>query len=109
MSQITISPENKLQNILDFDVCKKILADAVAKGDKYIILCGHYSINIASKYEDGEELQWDLDELGEYLGGIFLSVSDFDDLVIDLSSEDEDENNEDDNDILYHYDIQDAK
>lgn len=86
MTQSIISPENKLQNILDFDVCKKLLMDAINKGETYVILCPHYSINIASKYEDGEELQWDLDELSEYLDNNYVSVSDYDDLVSDLPS-----------------------
>lgn len=79
-----ISKENKLQNILDFEVCKKIVKDAVKNNEDMVILCPHYSINIQSKFEDGEELQFDMDELSEYLGH-FLEVNDYDDLVIYLT------------------------
>lgn len=82
----TISFENKLQNILDFDLCAKMVQDAVSKNESCVILCAHYSINIASKYEDGEALQYDLDELSDYVG-YFVSVSDYDDLVIDYLNE----------------------
>ncbi len=81
-----ISTENKLQNILDFDVCKSIVDAAKAKNENYVILCALYSINIASKYDDGENLQWDLDELSDYIGE-YVSVSDYDDLVVDMSGE----------------------
>lgn len=87
MNNQTISPDNKLTNILDFDVCKRIFEDAVKNGENYIILCPHYSINIASKYEDSEGLQYDLDELSEYIGA-FIEVNDYDDLVIDLTETD---------------------
>ncbi len=81
--------EAKLRSILDFAVCKSIIDKGIAKGETYFILCPHYSINIASKYEDGEELQFDLDELSDYLGA-YVEVSDYDDLVLNLYSNDED-------------------
>lgn len=87
MNDQIISPDNKLTNILDFDVCKKMFEDAVKNGENYIILCPHYSINIASKYEDCEDLDFDLDELNEYIGTL-TEVSQYDDLVIDLTEAD---------------------
>lgn len=84
----TISNENKLQSILDFKVCKKLLYEAIKNNEPCVILCPHYSINIASKYEDGEALQWDLDELGDYLDNNYIEVSDYDDLIINLYCED---------------------
>jgi hypothetical protein len=82
MNKTTISPENILQNIMDFDVCKKMVETAIANNEVMVILCPHYSINIASKFEDGEQLQWDMDELSDYIGGYFVEVSDFDDMVV---------------------------
>lgn len=87
-----MNTENKLKSILDFDVCNRMVQDAINKGENCVILCPHYSINIASKYkyEDGEELQYDLDDLSDHVG-YFVSVSDYDDLVIDyLQNEDND-------------------
>lgn len=84
MLHATISPENKLATILDFDVCKKLLNEAIENKDTCVILCPHYSINVQSKFDDGEALGYDLDELEEYLGET-VEVSDFDDLIIDLS------------------------
>jgi len=75
---------NKLAEILDFDYCKKMVEDAKKDGETYVILCPHYSINVQSKYEDGEELGWDLDDLSDFLGE-FVEVNDYDDLVVDLS------------------------
>lgn len=83
MNSPTISPDNKLQSILDFDVCKQLVDKAKANNETCVILCPHYSINIQSKFEDGEALQWDLDELSDYIGE-YVEVSDFDDLVINL-------------------------
>lgn len=85
-----ISADNKLQHLLDFDVCKRMVEEAEKKGDTCVILCPHYSINIQSNevYEDdGEALNFDLDELGDYIGHM-VAVSDFDDLIVDLSTED---------------------
>lgn len=79
-----ISEDNQLQNILDFEVCKKIVQDAKDNDESMVILCPHYSINVQSKYEDGELLQWDLDELNEYIGE-FVEVNDYDDLVVYLN------------------------
>lgn len=94
--------ENKLKEILDFDKCKQLVDDAKAKGETCVILCPHYSINVQSKFEDGEQLQWDLDELEQHIGET-VQVSDFDDLVVYLVSEDEDEDNSgnDDNESKY--------
>lgn len=79
-----IPAENKLKDILDFDVCKKLVADAIEKGETCAILCPHYSINVQSKYEDGEQLIWDLDELSNYIGE-FVEVNDYDDLVVNFA------------------------
>lgn len=80
-----ISKGNKLATILDFDVCKKLVEDAKAtQQDILVILCPHYSINVQSKYDDGERLQWDLDELNDYINA-FVEVSDYDDLVVNLT------------------------
>jgi hypothetical protein len=84
MDQI-ISPDNKLQNILDFDVCKQLVNDAIENNESMVILCPHFSINIQSKYQDGEELGWDLDELNDYIDN-FVEVNDYDDLVVYLTS-----------------------
>lgn len=79
-----ISEENKLQTIIDFNVCKQMVQDAKDNNETMVILCPHYSINVQSKYEDGEELQWDMDELTEYIGG-FVEVNDYDDMVVYLN------------------------
>lgn len=84
MNTQIISTENTLQNIIDFNVCKKLIEDAKANNETMVILCPHYSINIASKFEDGESLQWDMDELSEYIGEM-VEVSDYDDMVIYLN------------------------
>ena len=77
----TISPENILQNIIDFDYCKKMVDTAKKNNETMVILCPHYSINIASKFEDCEQLQYDMDELSEYLDE-FVEVSDYDDMIV---------------------------
>lgn len=79
---------NKLKDILNFDVCKKMVDNAKANGETgYVILCSNYSIFIHQKYEGtGEELMYDLDELSNHIGES-VGVSDYDDLVVDLSSE----------------------
>ena len=87
MSTQKTSPENNLQNILDFDVCKKLVEEAKSKNEPMVILCPHYSINIASKFEDCEQLQFDLDELNDYLGE-YVEVSQYDDLVVMLDNND---------------------
>jgi hypothetical protein len=79
-----ISKDNKLTNILNFAACKQLVRKAKKNNDSCVILCPHYSINIASKYEDCEALGFDLDELSDYLGN-YVEVSDYDDLVINLS------------------------
>jgi hypothetical protein len=79
-----ISPENKLTEILDFGKCLQLVNDARANNESMIILCPHYSINIASKYDDGEALSYDMDELSDYLDA-FVEVSDFDDMVVYLN------------------------
>lgn len=84
MKNNSINTDNILQNIIDFDICKKMVEDAKAKNESMVILCPHYSINIASKYEDGEKLDWDMDELSEYIGE-FVEVSDYDDMVVVLT------------------------
>jgi hypothetical protein len=59
---------------------------AKEKNETLVILCPHYSINVQGKYEDGEELQFDLEELSDYIGN-YVSVNDYDDLVVDLTTE----------------------
>ena len=86
MKNTIISPENILQNIIDFEVCKKLVDKAKANNESMVILCPHYSINIASKFYDREQLQWDLDELSEYVGEM-IEVSDYDDMVVYLTIE----------------------
>lgn len=81
MENKTISPENKLQEILDFDVCKQLVDKAVKNNEGAATLCPHYSINVQSRFEDGEQLQWDLDELSDYIGH-YVEVSDYDDLIV---------------------------
>ncbi len=83
MNTQIISSENILQNIIDFDICKKIVDKGRDKNQQMVILCPHYSINIASKFEDVEQLQWDMDELSDYIGE-FVEVSDYDDMVVYL-------------------------
>lgn len=85
-----ISPENKLVEILDFSKCKQLVDNAKNNDESCVILCPHYSINIAMKYEDGEQLSYDLDELSEYIDA-FVEVSDYDDLVVYLESNEESE------------------
>ena len=87
MNNTIISPENVLQNIIDFDVCKKMVESASINNESMVILCPHYFINIASKFEDCEQLQWDMDELGDYIGYL-VEVSDYDDMVVYLSEND---------------------
>lgn len=79
-----ISPDNKLATILDFDKCKALIEQAVANHETCVILCPNYSINVQSKYEEGEELQFDLDELEQYIG-YTVEVSDYNDLIVDLT------------------------
>lgn len=86
MNYKNISKDNQLTKILDFKACKNAVTN-VKNNEGYVILCPHYSINIASKYEDGEALQYDLDELSDYIGA-FVEVSDYDDLVVNLQTED---------------------
>jgi len=76
----------RLKSILDFDTCKTMVETAKEKNETLVILCPHYSINVQSKYEDGEELQFDLEELSDYIGN-YVSVNDYDDLVVDLTTE----------------------
>ncbi|MEO6306173.1 MAG: hypothetical protein ABIP51_23700 [Bacteroidia bacterium] len=85
MNNEIISTENILQNIIDFSICKKMVDTAKDNNESMVILCPHYSINIASKFEDGEQLQWDMDELGEYIGEM-VEVSDYDDMVVYLTN-----------------------
>ncbi len=85
MNTLIISPENILQNIIDFNACKKLVKQAKNNNESMVILCPYYSINIASKFEDGEQLQWDMDELSDYIG-VLVEVSDYDDMVVYLSN-----------------------
>lgn len=79
-----ISSDNKLINILDIELCKQLVKEAIERDEPSVILCPHYSINIAAKYTDHEQLQFDLDELADFLGH-FIQVSQYDDLVINFT------------------------
>lgn len=81
----TIEAYNKLATILDFNKCKALVKQAIANHETCVILCPNYSINVQSKYEDGEALQFDLDELEQYTG-YSVEVSDYNDLIVDLSN-----------------------
>lgn len=81
---MTIHSDNKLATILDFDNCRTLVAEALEREEPSVILCPHYSINILAKYGDIQELVLDMDELGEYVGGYYPEVSDFEDLVINF-------------------------
>ena len=69
---------NLFLTLLDVDACKKLIA--TTPESENVILIPHYSINIASEYEDGELLQAHWEELEEALGSM-LEVSDYDDLI----------------------------
>lgn len=84
----TISPDNKLATILDFDKCRELVEKAKERqANENVILCPHYSINISMEYNkpeiDPEQLDWDLDELQDYIGEM-IEVSDYDDLIVNL-------------------------
>lgn len=88
---MAISENNKLQHILDFDICKTLVEEEKARDPKTgdnVILCPLYSINIASKYEDGQALDDDLQELSEYIGE-YVEVSQYDDLIVILTDGDD--------------------
>jgi len=78
----------KLDGYLDFEECKRLIDQAKEDGEAMVILCQHYSINVASKYEDGEELQYDLDDFSDRLGH-FLEVNSYDDLVVDFTTDED--------------------
>lgn len=88
LATYTFGRELKILTLLDFDTCKQII-DRTPKGEN-AILCPHYSINIASQYEDGEQLDWDLNDLEDMLGHT-LTVSDYDDLIVELPNGGEEE------------------
>lgn len=75
--------KSKLSEILDFEVCKQLIAKGIENDDYCAILAPLYSINIAAKYEDSEELQWDLEELEKFIG-YSGRVNDYDDLIVVL-------------------------
>lgn len=81
----SMNTNNKLATILDFDKCKSLIEQAVKDKETYIILCPNYSINVQSKYEDCEALEFDLDELEQYIGHS-VEVNDYNDLIVDLSN-----------------------
>lgn len=74
---------NHFLEVLDLEVCKTLVEHA-RKNKTMEVLCPHYSINIQSKYDDGEQMDWDFDELEQELGAT-LSVNDYDDLIVDCS------------------------
>lgn len=80
-----------ITDILDIENAKKLIKDCPK--DEVCILIPHYSINVQSKYEDGEELENDLHDLERELG-INLQVNDYDDLVADPHGVLSDEMNE---------------
>lgn len=67
-------------DILDMEGSKKVIEEC-PEGET-VILIPHYSINVQSKYEDGEELQDDLDAVEAQLGTSVM-VNDYDDLIAD--------------------------
>ena len=76
-----LSPENKLQEILDPYLCWKTIQEN--GDDEVAILCQHYSINVQRKYDDVEELDWDLYEFEKFLNCTLL-VSEYDDLIAEI-------------------------
>lgn len=84
MATTAISTDNRLQHIIDFDACKRVVNKSKQEFKTLIVLVPHFSINVQSKYEDGEQLQEDWIELENYIGES-LEVNDYDDLVVDLS------------------------
>jgi len=78
---------NRFTHLLDIDEIKAAISKAETsenQDDKYIILLGHYSINIQSHYKDGEECDNDWNDFEEAIGAS-MEVNDYDDLVIDLT------------------------
>lgn len=74
---LTTNMENRFLELLDIEKCKQLISECPE--DEIVILCPHYSINIASFYEDGEQLQWDFDDFDEAIGEQCY-VNDYDDL-----------------------------
>ena len=70
----------RLFEVIDVPKCKELIAKCPL--DEVVILVPHFSINVQSHYEDGEQLQWDLDELESYIGHT-VEVNDYDDLICD--------------------------
>jgi hypothetical protein len=77
-----VSKDNQLTKYIDFKQARYISRKCRVRKDEICILVPHYSINIARNYQDQEALQYDLDELSDYLGQ-FVYVSDYDDLCTD--------------------------
>lgn len=71
---------NYFTALLDIDSIKK----EIESGETYIILLPHYSINIQSKYSDGEECDNDWNDFEDQIGHT-MEVNDYDDLIIDLT------------------------
>ena len=69
--------KNVFLELLDIDKCKQLIAQCPK--DEIVILCPHYSINIQSKYEDGEQMDWDFTDFEDAIGEQ-MYVNDYDDL-----------------------------
>lgn len=85
-----------LRDIIDFDTCKTLVEKAKRNGERIVILCPHYSINVQAKVDDHEELNEDWNELSEHIGQGYLEVSQYDDLVCILPSDTDTDNLPDD-------------
>lgn len=82
-----ITEGNKIAAMLNLDGCLKAIEKAKNNGDNCVILCGHWSIN-KPKYTEDEynneaesEDFWEMEQFLTYP----LTVSDYDDLIIDLN------------------------
>jgi hypothetical protein len=84
--------DNHFLMMLDVNKCKALIARTPS--DEITILCPNYSINIQSKYEDGELCNADFDALEELLGET-LFVNDYDDLCADPHGNNSDFENDD--------------
>lgn len=71
---------NHFKEMLNIDTCKRLIAKC--PDDEIVILCPNYSINIQSKYSDGEQMDWDFEDFEESIGES-LFVNDYDDLCCD--------------------------
>lgn len=90
--------KNLFLELLDVEKCKQLIKKT--NEGEIAILLGHYSINIASVYNNtptpdyliekgcdlSEQMQWDWDEFEQKLG-YQMEVSDYDDLIVNKHSD----------------------